>query len=162
MRLTPELVSTLPMTHRASVLPEYLDEMGHMNIQHYIGIFDRGGWGVFALVGIDIKTVEETHYGMFALKQYIQYFAEAREGDQLRLHGRFLGRSEQRAHFIQFMVNETRDNVAASFEVLGTFVDLRVRRPAPFPGEVGARLDAIIAEHNALDWQPPLAKPLSV
>ena len=50
------------------------------------------------------------------------------------------------------MANETRGVVAAASEVLVTCADLKARRTAPFPDDMGATMDARLAEHHALAW----------
>ena len=55
------------------------------------------------------------------------------------------------------MVNETHDRLASTIEALVAYADLRVRRIAPFPPELTARLNEMLTEHAAIDWQPPLS-----
>jgi len=34
----------LPITYRGTVYPWHLDQVGHMNVQHYVGMFDQATW----------------------------------------------------------------------------------------------------------------------
>ena len=68
----------LPTFHRETIPPAYLDIMGHMNVRHYIGIFDTAAWYFFAAVGMDESYYREYHAGGFALQQFIRYLAEVR------------------------------------------------------------------------------------
>jgi acyl-CoA thioesterase FadM len=56
-----------------------------------------------------------------------------------------------------FMLNETHDRLASTLEALVAHADLRVRRSTPFPPSLAARLEGVLAEHAALDWEAPLS-----
>jgi acyl-CoA thioester hydrolase len=55
-----------------------------------------------------------------------------------------------------FMVNESKGNLAATLETLGSHADIKARRTSPYPPHIAARMDAILAEHQALDWAAPV------
>jgi acyl-CoA thioester hydrolase len=40
--------------------------------------------------------------------------------------------------------------------------DLTVRRTAPFPSHVAAKIDALIADHCALTWPAPISGSMGV
>jgi acyl-CoA thioester hydrolase len=73
------------------------------------------------------------------------------------VRSRLLDRSEKRLHYMHFMVNETTGALAATQEAMGTHADLTRRRSAPWPPDITANLDALIAEHNVLPWEAPLS-----
>ena len=60
-----------------------------------------------------------------------------------------------------FMVNETRGTLASIFECVNSFADLTVRRTAPYPDEIAARIDTLLAKHRALDWAAPVCGVMS-
>ncbi len=43
--LKPNQITQLPRFHHATIPESYLDVMGHMNIRHYMGLFDDAAWG---------------------------------------------------------------------------------------------------------------------
>jgi acyl-CoA thioester hydrolase len=53
------------------------------------------------------------------------------------------------------MVNETRGVLSSTFECVNAHADLTIRRTAPYPAHIAAQIDALIGEHNRLDWQAP-------
>ncbi len=69
---------------------------------------------------------------------------------------RVLGRSAKRIHYMMFMVNETRGTLASTFECVNSFADLTVRRTALYPPEIAAKIDALLAQHQALHWDAPV------
>ncbi len=149
-------IRALPCYHQATIPESYLDEMGHMNIQHYVGLFSDGAGGLLMAVGMDEAYVVEERKGAFALEQHISYVAEVHAGQSVSIHGRVLARDAKRLHFMLFMVNETTNKLAAIIETINAHADLTLRRVTPYPPTMAAKLDALLAEHEALPWEPPL------
>ena len=72
---------------------------------------------------------------MFALEQHLTYRREVLVGDEVAVHLRLLARSEKLVHLVSYLVNHTRQEVAASMEALEAYVAYDTRRAAPFsPG----------------------------
>jgi len=153
---TIEQVQQLPCFHREVIPETYIDIMGHVNIRHYLALFDEGGWKFFASIGMDENYYRENHAGGFALRHFITYVNEVRVGETVAVHIRFLAHSEKRIHFMGFLVNETTQAVAATLEALGTHADMKIRRTSPYPQQLREKFDAIIAEHQKLDWEAPV------
>ena len=151
-----EQLNSLLMTDCATITEEYLDEMGHMNVQYYMRIYNRAAWGMFDHLGITLEYLESERGGMFALKHFIEYLAEVRAGETVTVWTRLLGVSAKRLHFMHFMVNNTTGRVASTMEVLASYADLHTRRTAPFPPEMAGRIRVQVEAHNRLDWNAPV------
>lgn len=151
-----EQVQQLPVSHRQAIPPEFLDAMNHMNVRWYMALFDSASWTFFESFGMDADYYAQG-FGGFALKHFIQYLAEVRVGETVAIHSRILERSTKRIHFMLFMVNETTGKLAATLEALGSNADMKVRRTAPYPADLAARIDAQLAEHQRLDWDAPIS-----
>jgi acyl-CoA thioester hydrolase len=152
-----EKITQLPVLHRTTIGDEHLDAMGHMNVRHYLGIFDDAGWKFFESFGMTMDYYQDHTAGAFALAQHIRYLAEVRKGETVVIHGRIVARSERRVHFIYFMVNETTGKLAATMEGMGSHADLTTRRTSPYPPEIAEKIDVLVAEHDQLDWDAPLS-----
>lgn len=150
-----EQLEALPLFHRAAISSDYLDEMGHMNVRWYIALFDQAAWNFFASIGLNQTYFEVERGGIFALQQFIRYLAEVRAGETIAIRTRLLGRSAKRAHFMQFMINESSGVLASTIEVLSSHVNLAVRRTSPFAPPLAEALDAYLAEHQQLAWEAP-------
>jgi acyl-CoA thioester hydrolase len=127
-----------------------------MNIRWYFDIFAKSGRKLFTSHGLSEDYFRDGKFGVFTLKQYIQYFAEVRVGQTVAIHTRLIGRSEKRFHFMQFMINETTTQLAATFEALITHADLKIRRAAPMPAHIAQKFDATLGNDETLDWQAPI------
>lgn len=149
-------VTALPLLLRATIPDEYKDENNHMNVRWYLALFDEAGYPMIERVGVTPAYREQYGAGGFDLEHHLHYLNEVHVGDQIAIYVRFLARSAKRIHYIMFMVNETRKALAATFECVNSFADLRQRRTAPFPPEIAVKIDALLAQHNALDWAAPV------
>jgi len=154
---SPAQVRQLPCFRRATIGPDHIDAMGHMNIRWYLAFYDEAAWAFIATVGMDDAYYREQHGGAFALQHYIRYLAEVMPGDEVAVHVRVLGLSARRVHFMGFMLNETRDRLASTLEAQVAHADMTVRRISPFPPDVAARLGELRQAHDALDWQAPMS-----
>lgn len=160
--ISVEDVKKLPCFHRATIIPDYLDAMGHMNVRWYMGLYDEAGWNFFDHIGMSQTYFQTEKKGGFALRQFIQYYAEVRVGETVAIHARVLGRSDKRIYFMLFMLNETQNVLASTFENLGTHADLIKRRSSPLPDHIAANLDALIAEHSQCKWEAPVSGAIHV
>lgn len=151
-----EKVAALPLIYRVTIPPDYEDENGHMNIRWYLAIYDDAGYPLAAGFGLTPDYHQRHQTGGFDLEHHIHYLSEVHIGDTVAIHVRLLARTAKRIHYMMFMVNETRGTLASLFECVNSFADLRVRRTAPYPAEIAARIDAMLAEHLALDWDAPV------
>lgn len=149
-------LNALPITYRASIPESYLDEMGHMNVMWYTHLFSQAMGGIFGAIGLTRAYFEANRAGSFALEAHIRYLREVRAGMNVTVRTRLVGRSAKRFHILHFLVIDEGNVPAATGEFVGTHIDMTVRRSSPFPESITATYDRILAEHSALEWEPPL------
>lgn len=148
-------LSQLPITHEATIPEEYRDVMGHMNVMWYTHLFDCSIFGIFRKLGFDLEFMRQRNAGSFALESHTRYLTELHVGDVVAVRTRVLGRSEKRFHMLSLMTEQSTQALSATFEVVGAYIDMEHRRMAPIPSDISERLDAMLAEHQQLDWQAP-------
>ncbi len=134
----------------------FLDENKHVNVQYYLHIVERGLGQVFEKVGLGEVYAAADKFGNFALEQHIRYFAELLVEDQVRVFIRLIALSAKRAYFMGFLVNESRQQLAAIVEVVMMNVDMSARRGTPFPAGSYAQLKALLTRHEQLPWEAPV------
>jgi hypothetical protein len=88
-----EEVRLLPCLLSQEIPAEFEDINGHVNIQHYLGLYDKAGWPFFALLGMDERYFTEGRKGIFDLEHHLFYLAEIHIGDRVSIHGRLLART---------------------------------------------------------------------
>lgn len=160
--LTPQQVRQLPAAYRVTVPESYLDEMGHMNIQFYMKIFNDALPHFFPSLGITSEYFLSGEGGLVALKHFVHYLAEVHAGETVAVHVRLINRNAKRLHFIELMVNETTERVACTLEVLNSHFDLQARRTSPYPQRMTDLMDNYLAKHRALAWEPPLSGAITL
>jgi len=151
-----ERLEELPLVYRAAAPEAYRDLNDHMNVRGYLALYDDAGIPLFALFGLDEAYFQAGQSTTFDLEHHIHYLSEVRIGDALAFRVRLVGRSPKRLHYLLFMVNETRGALASIIEVMNTHVDRATRRTTPYPEDVAARMDAVLAAHARLDWPAPV------
>lgn len=149
-------LSALPVTHKATIPEDHLDEMGHMNVAWYLHLFMRATGGVFDMIGLNRSYMESHRAGTFALEAHVKYLSEVRVDHHVTLRSRFIDRSAKRLHLLHFMQNDDKQDVGATYEVISAHIDMNIRRMAPYPEFIAEKFDEILAEHRALDWAPPV------
>jgi acyl-CoA thioester hydrolase len=148
--------SKLPVTYRKTIPPEYLDTLEHMNVMWYTHLFDQATFGFFDIFGFGLEYHTKSGNGSFALEQHTRYLSEVRVGQSITVRTRALGRSSKRFHFMHFMLKDEGDILAATTELVGTHVDMTIRRSSPLPAQISAGFDAVLTEHQQLDWPAPI------
>ena len=160
--VTMEDLDDLEILFRVTIPEDYLDQLRHMNVQRYFAMYGDGARTLLSSLGITAEYIRERHSGNFVLKQFISYLQEVRLGEDVTIRARVLGRSEKRMHLIYFIVNETRQLISSTCEVLTSHADLNERRSSPFPPDIAANIDELLARHDALPWEIALSNSMGV
>lgn len=142
-------VLVLPAAPTRIVPAEFGDGNGHLNVRHYLGIFDDAEWALFDAFGAGNDASSAGTGGMFALEQHLTYRREVLVGEEVAVHLRMLDRSDKLVHFVSYLVNHTRREVAASMEALEAYVAYQSRRTSPFSTDAQQVLDGWIADQAA-------------
>lgn len=159
---TYDHVLQLPRSVRMIVPAEFADHNGHMNVRHYLALQDDAGFSYFTGFGFGDAYIAREHRGFFDLEQHLCYYAEVLVGQTVAIHTRVLGRSAKAVHVMSFMVNETTERVANTFEVTMAHVDLEARRTVPFEGATASALDRQIAADATVTWAAPVCGAMGV
>lgn len=148
-------VLELPSLSIRTVPPEWQDLNGHVNVRHYLELYDEASRPLLPVLGLEGLT-GNGGLGLFDLEHHIAYLAELHVGDQVSAHLRIVARSAKRFHGIMFVVNHTRRQLASTLEFVSTAADLALRRSVPLPSAAARWLDEAIAAQARLAWPAPL------
>ena len=149
-------VRQLDKFYERTIPGDFLDENDHVNVQYYLRLVEKGLGAVFCQVGLGKIYAAADPFGNFALEQHIRYLAEIMVDDRVSVYIRLIELSPKRAYFMGFLVNETREQLAAIVEVVMMNVAMSQRRGAPFPAATHARLGEMLARHEQLPWPAPV------
>lgn len=134
--------------HETHVKPEWADYNGHMSESVYLLVFGDSADAFFRFFGID-EGYRAAGRSLFTVETHLRNLREAYVGDRLRLTLQVLGADTKRLHILHEMLDDA-DRVLSTAEQLLLHVDTEAGRVAPFPDEIGDRLQQIRAAHRAL------------
>jgi acyl-CoA thioester hydrolase len=159
---TYEQVDEVPR-HLERVVPaDYIDENGHMNIGRYL---ELGGTALWLRcqreLGMPEDYIEQRGLSTFTAEHHLTYHAEMLEGHDVSVRVRLVARSAKVLHAVCLVVDETNRRLACTMETTVVHMDMTQRRPADFPDDVAALIDAaLVADERS--WPAPLCGAMGV
>ena len=136
--------------HKGSVLPEWIDYNGHMNVAFYVLAFDHATDAMLEFLGLTLDYKAKENTTTFVADMNVTYHQEVKEGDPLRFTTQILNCDEKRIHFWHEMYHATEGYLAATNELLSLHINLELRRVGPMPTEVAKRIAAVRDAHSHL------------
>jgi acyl-CoA thioester hydrolase len=147
----PALVTRAPLdTHRSTVVPEWVDWNGHMNVAFYVTAFDQASGAFMRNIGLGRRYVDGKLGMTFVLETHVTYDRELREGAPLRFTTQLLAHDAKKVHLFHEMYHAEQDYLAATNETILMNINYETRRSGPWPVPVSARLDALWETHKLL------------
>ncbi len=141
---------------RGTVLPEWIDYNGHMNVAYYLVAFDSGLDFFVDTLKYDAEARKRTQMTTMTLEGHIQYMGELMEGQSYRLQNQLYDYDSKRMHIVQTMYGINEDGsefLSATMEWMSLSVSLKTRRSAPFRDEVLEAFAVVWDVHK--DWERP-------
>ncbi|MEM6679622.1 MAG: thioesterase family protein [Pseudomonadota bacterium] len=137
-------------TKTQTVLPDWIDYNGHMNVAYYTLAFDRALDDLYEAMDIGPSAVKTRAQGPMALQTQIHYLAELLEGEAFYCDALLVDCDHKRVHCMLTMIAESDGRLAATYETLSINVDLTARRSAPYPSETAVALERLCQAQAAL------------
>ncbi len=139
------------ISFRGTVLPEWIDWNGHMNVAYYVLAFDRATDGLFDELGIGESYRKATNCSSFTLELHVNYLKEIHEGEGFKVNSYLLGVDKKRLHVFHDMIHlDTGDQVATNENML-VHIDMAKRRSSPFPDPLREQLQRVADAHAVLE-----------
>lgn len=143
------------------VLPEWVDENGHMNVAFYLKCFDDTFYGVYRAWGMDFAEVHSRGYTTFAAQSNLSYLGELFLGDGFSIETRLIEFDRKRIRWFMTM-RKADGSIAATCEWLMLFMNIHARKVQEMPDEFFDGLARIKAAHDALPPPPQLGRGISL
>jgi len=134
-----------------SVLDDWIDYNGHLNMAFYNVIFDKGVDHVYDQLGIGEDYARSGEGSCFTLEVHLHYLQELSLNDEIEVHFQLLDYDHKRLHFFEQMYHKKAGYLAATSEQIAMHVDMRSRRAAPFPDAILANIKSLHESHTRLD-----------
>jgi acyl-CoA thioester hydrolase len=126
------------------VLPAWIDANGHMNLAYYVVLFDQATDLVYDMLGVGQAYRDATGNSTFTAETHTLYEREVVVGERVRVVPHLLGADAKRLHYFHEMYHAEAGYRVAAQELIALHIDLSVRRVAPFPEDVSARLQQVV------------------
>ncbi len=137
-----------------TVRPDWIDENNHLNLAHYITLFDWATDALWQSIGLG-DPLRATGRGTFAAETHTLYRAELVQGETVLITSHLLAVDAKRLHVAHELRRERDGTVSAQQELMFLSVDLGSRRVSPWPEPIYAGLAAAVSAHAGLgrpDW----------
>lgn len=127
----------------------WIDYNGHLNMGYYTVIADRGSDEAFEALGFGPAYVKQRRCTTYAAEAHICYLRELHLGAQVSVCFQLLEADEKRIR--SMMELRHQDGwLAATIEVLTLHVDMAGPKVVPFPPDIRANIQAMLAAHAGL------------
>ena len=130
--------------------PQWIDYNGHLNMAYYNVMMDRAIDELWVHLGIGPAYLKERHGSTFTAECHVRYLREIHLGDPVRISVWLLDADEKRLHTFEELRHATEGWISATSENITLHIDMKVRKVAPFPPDIQARIAAVRATHDAL------------
>ncbi|SDN43907.1 acyl-CoA thioester hydrolase [Lutimaribacter pacificus] len=134
-----------PMT----VVPEWIDYNGHMNMAYYNVLFDRCADEAYSLMGFGPDYIRARSMTTYTAEFHVCYVRELHEGHRTYATFQMLDFDEKRFHYYQELYHED-GWLAATAEALALHIDMTGPRVAPMPPDTHERVAALYESHRSL------------
>lgn len=131
-------------TFRGYVSMQECDEMGHMNIQHYIGKTSDASFHFRNALGLPASQQAVSGKGYVALEHHIRFHRELKTSDLVSIRSGVVEMRDKTLVKFQEMREVLDDRLAATFVVNVGCLDLATRRLTPWPAETRAKAEALM------------------
>lgn len=116
--------------------PWFCDVMGHMNIRHYMAMFDESSYQLlFEVFGWTGNADNNGGQGWADVKHVIEYQAEVHAGDLLKVNGCLTKIGNKSIGIRYEMINSAKDELAATLECICVLIDLESRNAVALSDE---------------------------
>ena len=145
-----------------TVIEDWIDYNGHLNMAFYNVIFDRAVDHFYDLLGVGAQYAGSGAGSCFTMEIHVHYLNEVSLDDELELHLQLLDYDSKRLHYFQQMYHKEQSYLAATSEQLALHVDLKTRRSGAFPQQVLDKLAAMATTHLRLEAPSQVGHPIGI
>jgi acyl-CoA thioester hydrolase len=130
--------------------PQWIDYNGHLNMAYYNVMMDRAIDQFWLQLGIGPTYMQERHCSTFTAEAHVRYLREIHLGDPVQVSVWMLGADEKRIHTFEELRHASEGWLSATSENITLHIDMAVRKVAPFPSDIHARIAAVLQTHAGL------------
>ncbi|MBI2431769.1 MAG: acyl-CoA thioesterase [Candidatus Hydrogenedentes bacterium] len=129
--------------YRGVVYPWHCDQFDHMNVMHYVGMFDQGTLHLLAAAGWS-QGADNFGVSFADVKHVVEYKSELRAGALVTIEGAVRRIGTKSVTFVEWMKRAHSDEMAAIAEITCVCLDQVQRRSVAIPGKVRTGLQSLV------------------
>ncbi|MEM9682746.1 MAG: thioesterase family protein [Pseudomonadota bacterium] len=137
--------------HTGTVLPEWIDYNGHMNVAYYVLAFDYATDAFLDYLGLDHAYKAKVNVTTFVADMNVTYVQEVFEGDPMRFTTQLLEFDDKKFRYFHCMYHAEKGYLAATNELLSLHIDLTTRRVGAMADPILEKLQAVYDVHSAAE-----------
>lgn len=122
------------------------DEMGHMNVRHYVVRAQEGLIGLAAELGLPGAFSPHANATLLVKEHHIRFLREAHAGAPLTMLGGVIEMGETEARLLQLLIHPATGELAATFQTIVVHATPREGQPFPWPRIARERAKALMVE----------------
>lgn len=122
------------------------DEMGHMNVRHYVVRAQEGLIGLAAELGMPQAFSPHANATLLVKEHHIRFLREAHAGAPLTMLGGVIEMGETEARLLQLLIHPASGELAATFQTTVVHATPREGQPFSWPKIARERAQALMVE----------------
>ena len=130
-------------TYLGVVHPWLCDSMGHMNVRHYVGMFDDANTQFLASLDWDPESARSTGQGWADVRGEIDYLAEVVAGSLVEIRSKVAAVGKKSLTVESEMRSRGTGEIHARMRSVMVHFDLEARRAIPLPDDLRRHAEAM-------------------
>ena len=147
---------------RGRVLPEWIDINDHMNVAYYLLAFDQAVDALWTRFGLTEEYIKTHSSSTIAVESHVTWQREVVEGADYVVTSQILAFDDKRIHQFQRMNQADEGFLAATCEWMNLHFDTGIRRVAPWPDKIRARIAEFADNQGEHPWPAEAGKRMQV
>ena len=147
---------------RGEVLPEWIDFNDHMNVAYYLLAFDHAVDALWATFGLTEDYIRTRSSSTIAVESHVTWQREIVEGEPYVVTTQVLAWDDKRIHQFQRMYHAEEGFLAATCEWMNGHFDTSIRRVAPWPDDIRARIADFAENQGVHPWPQEAGRKMQI
>jgi len=148
--------------NRGTVLPEWIDINGHMNVAYYVLAFDFAVDALWSDFGLTNEHIMSNNSSTFAVESHVLYRRELLQNDPYIVTTQILAFDQKRIHQFQRMYHATGGFLAATAEWMNLHVDMNTRAVAPWPDDILRAIERVAHAQGEWPWPEDVGRIMRI
>ncbi|MEO0544554.1 MAG: thioesterase family protein [Pseudomonadota bacterium] len=138
------------VANELTILPEWIDFNGHLNMAYYMVLFDLASDQAFSTMGMPPTYKSQRSLTLYTAEAHIRYVREVHLSDPMICTFQLVAHDAKRLHSWQELRHRDDGWLAATCEMMTLHIDATGPKVAPMPADVAAKVSQMQVAHDRL------------